>query len=100
MAIVSLKKVNKQYQVGMSTVSALKEVDLEIDKSGQLIVMMGPSGSGKSTLLNLMGGIDSPTSGQIEIAGKNILGLSSTDLADFRSKNIGFIFISTKAFFN
>lgn len=92
MTVVALKNINKEYLLGGSTVTALKDVNLNIEESGQLLVIMGPSGSGKSTLLNLLGGIDSPSSGEVNISGQSLQNMENDDLADFRSRNVGFIF--------
>ncbi|MBX6420043.1 MAG: ABC transporter ATP-binding protein [Sinobacteraceae bacterium] len=90
-AIVSLRKVSKRYQRGKQTVEVLHELDLEI-APGDFVALMGPSGSGKTTLLNLIGGLDRPTSGAIEVAGSRIDRLSGAALARWRARHIGFVF--------
>jgi putative ABC transport system ATP-binding protein len=90
-SIVSLSKVEKSFRKGKETVEVLKGVDLEITE-GDFVALMGPSGSGKSTLLNLIGGIDQATSGSVNVAGQELAGLTSKNLAKWRSENIGFIF--------
>ena len=77
----------------MNTSSALDSVDLEIDE-GKFVVILGPSGAGKSTLLNMIGGLDSPTSGTIIVDGQNIEALSRDELADYRASTVGFVFQS------
>jgi len=69
----------------------LKDLDLGIEE-GDFLALMGPSGSGKTTLLNLIGGLDQPSAGSVEVAGQQLVGLSSRKLAQWRSRNIGFIF--------
>jgi putative ABC transport system ATP-binding protein len=90
-AIVHLEKVTKSYRRGRELVEVLDEIDLDIE-DGDFLALMGPSGSGKSTLLNLIGGIDHPTSGVVEVAGQRLNGLSSSALAKWRSRHIGFVF--------
>lgn len=85
------KDVKKDYKMGNITISALKGINLVVDK-GDFLCIAGPSGSGKTTLLNLIGCIDTATSGNIEIAGSSINGLSVNDLTDIRLHKIGFIF--------
>jgi len=92
-AIVSLKGIVKVYTKGRETVEVLEGIDLEIDE-GDFVALMGPSGSGKTTLLNLIGGIDQPTRGSVVVGGQQLVGLSSSKLAKWRSENIGFIFQS------
>lgn len=81
----------KQYQMGEVTVNALKGVDFEVYK-GEFIVVLGPSGSGKSTLLNIIGGMDSPTKGELEYAGKSISGAGERELTAYRRNSVGFVF--------
>lgn len=85
--------LKKTYLMGNITVRALDGVDLEI-APGTFCVVMGPSGSGKSTLLHLIGGLDRPTSGVIEVAGKTIDSLDENALAVFRRRTVGFVFQS------
>lgn len=91
MAVVELQNVSKEYQLGEHTVRALDDVSLVIEK-GVFIAIAGPSGSGKSTILNIIGCIDTPDSGQVEVAGYKISGQSPDQLADIRARNIGFVF--------
>ena len=89
--IVELKKVSKTYKIGENEFKALDNIDLEINK-GEFVVILGPSGAGKSTLLNLIGGMDTPTSGSIKIDGEEISKNTEGQLSDYRAENIGFIF--------
>ena len=89
--IVELKKVSKTYKIGENEFKALENIDLEINK-GEFVVILGPSGAGKSTLLNLIGGMDTPTSGSIKIDGEEISKYTEGQLSDYRAENIGFIF--------
>ncbi len=89
--IVELKKVSKTYKIGENEFKALDNIDLEINK-GEFVVILGPSGAGKSTLLNLIGGMDTPTSGSIKIDGEEISKYTESQLSDYRAENIGFIF--------
>jgi len=88
--MISLKKVSKVFE-GKRKAVALEKVDLQIEK-GQVVSIVGPSGSGKSTLLNLIGGLDRPTSGEIEIEGEKLGELSDDDLTRVRRDKIGFVF--------
>ncbi len=90
-SLVSLRKLTKTYTRGPETIQVLHGIDLDIAK-GDFIALMGPSGSGKTTLLNLIGGLDSPTSGEIEVGGERIDRLSSGQLANWRSNHVGFVF--------
>jgi putative ABC transport system ATP-binding protein len=91
MNVVRLEHVYKDYRLGEQKVQALNDISLAI-AAGVFLAIAGPSGSGKTTLLNLIGCIDTPTSGQIFINGENVSGKSSDELADLRSRSIGFIF--------
>ena len=91
MAGITFKNVVKTYETGSQIVKAADNLNFTIDE-GELVVILGPSGSGKSTLLNLLGGLDSVTSGDIIIDGENITNFNDTELTRFRSKKIGFIF--------
>lgn len=88
---IELKNISRVYRQGDIAVHALSQVNLKIE-SGAFLSLFGPSGSGKSTLLNLIGGLDSPTSGEIFIAGKRIDQLSKNERAEFRLRHIGFVF--------
>jgi putative ABC transport system ATP-binding protein len=88
---VFLENVSKVYQMGEVEVHALKEIDLTVTK-GEFLVALGPSGSGKTTMLNLIGGIDSPTSGKIVVGGRDISTLNEKELTRFRRETVGFIF--------
>ena len=89
--MVSLRNVSKSYVRGRQSVAVLHGVDLDIP-DGDFVALMGPSGSGKTTLLNLIGGLDSPTSGSVEVAGARLETLNSGQLAHWRAANVGFIF--------
>jgi putative ABC transport system ATP-binding protein len=89
--LVTLRNLHKTYQRGPEKVDVLHGIDLDIDK-GDFVALMGPSGSGKTTLLNLIGGLDSPTAGEIEVAGERIDRMTSGQLAQWRSRNVGFVF--------
>ncbi len=89
--LLELFNVKKTYGLGEATVSAVKDVSLNID-AGEFTAFAGSSGSGKTTLLNLIGGIDTPSSGKILLEGQNLAELSSRQLADLRRQKLGFIF--------
>lgn len=89
--IVELKNVSKIYNIGEKEFKALDNVDLSIN-SGEFVVILGPSGAGKSTLLNLIGGMDTPSQGNIEIDGEDISKYNENQLSEYRAENIGFIF--------
>ena len=89
--IVELKNVSKTYSTGDTEFKALDNIDLSINK-GEFVVILGPSGAGKSTLLNLIGGMDTPTSGIIKIDGEEISKYNENQLSEYRAENIGFIF--------
>lgn len=91
MALVEVRKVRKRYKKGDQEIVPLHDTDLAIEK-GEFVSLMGASGSGKSTLLNLLAGIDRPTSGEIVVNGTDICRLSRTQLARWRSRNVGYIF--------
>jgi putative ABC transport system ATP-binding protein len=93
MPIASVHNITREYAQGTHTVHALAGVDLEVE-SGEFVALMGPSGSGKTTLLNMIGGLDLPTSGTVEIEGKNLGSLSAGALSDLRMERLGFIFQS------
>ena len=89
--LVSLRNLTKTYQRGPEKVEVLHGIDLDIQQ-GDFAALMGPSGSGKTTLLNLIGGLDSPTSGTIEVSGQRIDTMSSGQLSTWRSNHVGFVF--------
>ena len=89
--IVELKNVSKVYKAGEKEFKALDDIDLSINK-GEFVVVLGPSGAGKSTLLNLIGGMDTPTSGQIIIDDENISNYNEEKISEYKAENIGFIF--------
>ena len=91
MSLVELKEVSKVYKVGDVSFKALDQVDLSIEE-GKFVVILGPSGAGKSTLLNLLGGLDSPSSGSIIVDNKDISTLSNNELAEYRASKVGFVF--------
>jgi len=92
-AIVSVKDAVKNYTLGKVVVPALRGISLEV-RGGEFLSIAGPSGSGKTTLLNLIGCVDTPTSGTVEVAGKDTRQLSERQLTDLRLHTIGFIFQS------
>ncbi len=89
--IVETKNLKKYYQMGDNTVKALDGIDFRV-KDREFVAIIGKSGSGKSTLLHMLGGLDSPTEGEVIIEGKGILGLKKEQLAILRRRKIGFIF--------
>lgn len=91
--MIKLIGINKIYRTDEIETQALENVNLEVAK-GEFLSIMGPSGCGKSTLLNIMGLLDAPTSGTIEIAGTNVAGMKDKELAAFRNKTLGFVFQS------
>ncbi|HZD51629.1 MAG TPA: ABC transporter ATP-binding protein [Woeseiaceae bacterium] len=97
MEIVRLEHVYKEYPLGTHTVKALTDVSFTVD-AGVLLALAGPSGSGKSTLLNLIGLIDTPTSGRVIVAGQDVSGKDPDALADLRARTVGFIFQSFNLF--
>src|SRR5690606_10643580 len=91
MALVSIRNLTKTYQRGPEKIEVLHGVDLDIAEC-DFVALMGPSGSGKTTPLNLIGGLDSPSGGEIEINGQRIDQMSSGQLSNWRSNNVGFVF--------
>lgn len=89
--MILCKKITKEYHRGDHAIRPLHDLDLEIAE-GRFLALMGPSGSGKTTLLNLIAGIDSPTSGELVIAGQNIADMSRSQLAGWRADTIGYVF--------
>ena len=93
MSLIRLEQVSRRYQMGEETIHALREVSLSIGQ-GEYVAIMGPSGSGKSTLMNLIGCLDTPTSGSYELNGINVGEMDDNQLADVRNREIGFVFQS------
>lgn len=91
--IVETKNLKKYYQLGNNTVKALDGVDFRV-KPEEFVAIIGKSGSGKSTLAHMIGGLDTPTDGEVIVAGKRLAGLSKDQLAVFRRRKIGFVFQS------
>ena len=91
MSLIRLQKISRRYQMGTETVHALREVSLDI-RRGEYVAIMGPSGSGKSTLMNLLGCLDTPTSGTYELNGQRVSEMNDNQLAEIRNREIGFIF--------
>ena len=90
-ALISLRDVHKEYRRDQHVIPVLSGITLDV-KQGEFLALMGPSGSGKSTLLNLIGGIDRPTRGEVRVAGESLGSLSSSKLAAWRARHVGFIF--------
>ncbi|MCM0083576.1 ABC transporter ATP-binding protein [Geomonas sp. Red32] len=93
MPIIAIRGLKKSYASGNEKVDALKGVDLAIE-AGEFVTIMGKSGSGKSTLLSILGGMNHPTAGEVEMAGVNLYQLPGEKLADFRARHLGFVFQS------
>lgn len=90
-SLVRVQGLRKHFTRGQERIDVLRDVTLDIPQ-GEFLALMGPSGSGKTTLLNLIGGLDTPTGGSLEVAGQSIGGLSGSQLSRWRSRNIGFVF--------
>src|SRR5437899_7572033 len=91
MILIRLQKLSRRYQMGAETVHALREVSLEIQRS-EYVAIMGPSGSGKSTLMNVIGCLDTPSSGRYELNGIDVSKMDDNQLAEVRNREIGFVF--------
>lgn len=89
--VIEIQRITRDFPLGQEVVHVLKGIDLEIDK-GEYVAIMGPSGSGKSTLMNLLGCLDTPTSGSYVLNGNDVSKMSDDELADIRNKEIGFVF--------
>lgn len=91
MSLIRLDKISRRYQMGGETIHALREVTLTITR-GEYVAIMGPSGSGKSTLMNLIGCLDTPTSGTYHLNGVDVSDMDDNELAEVRNREIGFVF--------
>ena len=89
--LIRIENLSKNYKVGMEVVRALRGIDLSIYRN-EFVALMGPSGSGKSTLMNILGCLDTPTSGSYFLNGKDVSKLVDNELADIRNREIGFVF--------
>ncbi|HET8753958.1 MAG TPA: ABC transporter ATP-binding protein [Salinimicrobium sp.] len=90
-SVIKIRNITRDFHLGQEIVKVLKGIDLEIER-GEYVAFMGPSGSGKSTLMNLLGCLDTPTSGQYILNGKDVSKMSDDELAEIRNKEIGFVF--------
>ncbi|HVI58567.1 MAG TPA: ABC transporter ATP-binding protein [Luteimonas sp.] len=90
-SLVSIRNLTKTYQRGPEKIAVLHGLDLDIDK-GDFVALMGPSGSGKTTLLNMIGGLDTPSGGEIEVDGQRIDRMGAGQLSQWRSDHVGFVF--------
>jgi putative ABC transport system ATP-binding protein len=91
MSLIQLQNISRRYEMGSEIIHALREVTLEIER-GEYVAIMGPSGSGKSTLMNLVGCLDTPTSGRYELNGIDVSEMDDNQLAEIRNREIGFVF--------
>ena len=91
MSYIEFRDVNKVYEMGEIEIKALNNTNFEIDE-GELVVIVGPSGAGKTTALNILGGMDTATSGKVIVDGKNVANLKNKDLITYRRNDIGFVF--------
>jgi putative ABC transport system ATP-binding protein len=89
--VINTRDISKVYRMGTETVKALKSISIEVMR-GEYVAFMGPSGSGKSTFMNIIGCLDTPTSGQYILNGHDVSSLSESSLAEIRNKEIGFVF--------
>jgi len=91
MSLIHLQQISRRYKMGGETVHALRDVSLDIQR-GEYVAIMGPSGSGKSTLMNLIGCLDTPTTGVYELNGNRVSEMGDNQLAEIRNREIGFVF--------
>ncbi|MHB1307948.1 MAG: ABC transporter ATP-binding protein [Limisphaerales bacterium] len=91
MSLIRLEQISRRYQMGAEIIHALREVSVSVER-GEYLAIMGPSGSGKSTLMNLIGCLDTPTSGTYELNGTNVSDMDDNELAEVRNREIGFVF--------
>jgi putative ABC transport system ATP-binding protein len=89
--LINITNIKRDFELGSETIYVLKGIDLQISK-GEYVALMGPSGSGKSTLMNILGCLDTPTSGSYILNGKDVSQMHDDDLAEIRNKEIGFVF--------
>lgn len=89
--LITIKEIGRKYVIGSEVIHALKSVSLDINK-GEFVALMGPSGSGKSTLMNILGCLDTPSSGTYVLNGTNVSQMSDDALAEVRNQEIGFVF--------
>lgn len=89
--MIELENITKTYRMGEETIHALSGIDLTVAE-GEFVALVGPSGSGKSTLLHIIGGLDSPTSGKVIIAGQDLSKASDKELSRYRNRSVGFVF--------
>ncbi|AFL81676.1 ABC-type antimicrobial peptide transport system, ATPase component [Aequorivita sublithincola DSM 14238] len=89
--VIKIRNITRDFPLGNEIVKVLKGIDLDIER-GEYVALMGPSGSGKSTLMNLLGCLDTPTSGSYELNGSDVSNMSDDELAEIRNKEIGFVF--------
>ena len=89
--VIRIERITKEYEMGFTTIRALKGVDLKIYRN-EYLAIMGPSGSGKSTLMNMLGCLDTPTTGRYEFNGKDVAAMGDDELAEIRNREIGFVF--------
>lgn len=90
-SLINITDIKRDFQLGSEIINVLKGIDLQINK-GEYVALMGPSGSGKSTLMNILGCLDTPTSGTYVLNGKDVSQMHDDDLAEVRNKEIGFVF--------
>lgn len=89
--VIKIRNITRDFPLGNEVVKVLKGIDLDIER-GEYVALMGPSGSGKSTLMNLLGCLDTPTSGSYELNGSDVSNMTDDELAEIRNKEIGFVF--------